>query len=436
MAKKTEKKEFNIIEEKFRVLTETSPDCIKLFDIKGNLLYINPGGLKEHGLKNLKEALNKNWLAVETLVEEDKAKFSKALKDAAKGKVSVIEIRHTKDGSDREVCLETMAPVKDDSNKIIGIFGVSRDISGSKQIERELKKAKEESERKLLLQNKITDSMVEGVYFVGLDDVIIKYTNPRFEKMFGYKPGEMVGKHASIVNAPIDKDPMERAKEIMKEIRATGEWHGEVKNIRKDGTPFWSYASVSTFEHPQYGKVLFAIHEDITRRKATEESLEENELRYRTLFESSGDAIMTLEPPQWNFTAGNDAAIKIFGAKNQDDLISKAPWQYSPKNQPNGKFSADEAKKMIEMAMSKGSNFFNWTHKRLNGEEFFATVLLTRVEFKNKKFLQATVRDITEQKLAEEKLKEKMEELEKINKIMIGRELKMVELKEKIKKIK
>ena len=51
-------------------------------------------------------------------------------------------------------------------------------------------------------------------------------------------------------------------------------------------------------------------------------------------------------------------------------------------------------------AMKTGSNFFNWTHKRLNGEEFKVTVLLTRVEIRGKKFLQATVRDITKKSRA------------------------------------
>lgn len=53
--------------------------------------------------------------------------------------------------------------------------------------------------------------------------------------------------------------------------------------------------------------------------------------------------------------------------------------------------------------------------------------------FDNKRVI-AIVRNITERKQAEDRLKEKIVELEKINKIMVSRELKMVELKEKIKK--
>lgn len=134
--------------------------------------------------------------------------------------------------------------------------------------------------------------------------------------------------------------------------------------------------------------------------------LQESELRFKTLFESSSDAIMTLEPPSWRFTSGNPACIKMFKAKNEADFISHGPGDLSPERQPDGGLSSKKAKEMIEMAMKNGSNFFEWTHKRLNGEDFSATVLLTRVEFSEKIFLQATVRDISEQKKNDEKLKE------------------------------
>jgi len=48
--------------------------------------------------------------------------------------------------------------------------------------------------------------------------------------------------------------------------------------------------------------------------------------------------------------------------------------------------------------MREGSHFFEWTHKRINGEEFPATVLLTRIKLDGKELLTATVRDITETK--------------------------------------
>jgi len=132
---------------------------------------------------------------------------------------------------------------------------------------------RKQAEQFIRTQAEVTKNMAGGAYIVGLHDVIIRWASPKFEDMFGYEPGEMIGRHASIVNAPIDLTPIERADEIMEVIRRTGEWHGEVNNIKKDGTPFWCYASVSIFTHPEYGEVLLAVHTDITERKQAEEKL-------------------------------------------------------------------------------------------------------------------------------------------------------------------
>ncbi|MFH1295745.1 MAG: PAS domain S-box protein [Bacteroidota bacterium] len=125
----------------------------------------------------------------------------------------------------------------------------------------------------LRLQSEIATNLSEGIYLIRMSDGIIVYTNPKFEEMFGYASGEMVGKHVSIVNSPDAKDPEETAKEIMEVLIKTGEWHGEVKNVKKDGISFWCYANVSIFDHHEYGKVLVSVHTDISERKKAEEAL-------------------------------------------------------------------------------------------------------------------------------------------------------------------
>jgi PAS domain S-box-containing protein len=143
-------------------------------------------------------------------------------------------------------------------------------------------------------------------------------------------------------------------------------------------------------------------------------NMEDSEKRFRTLFEFSRDAAMTLEPPLWRFTSGNPATLKMFKAKDEKEFNSKGPWELSPKYQPDGTPSAVKAKKMIMKAMKEGSNFFEWTHKRLDGEDFSATVLLSRMTLGGKSLLQATVRDISEQKRMEDNLRESEEKYKTI----------------------
>jgi signal transduction histidine kinase len=67
---------------------------------------------------------------------------------------------------------------------------------------------------------------------------------------------------------------------------------------------------------------------------------------------------------------------------------------------------------MIQIAMRDGSNFFEWTHRRTDGNEFPATVLLSQIEISGQVLLQATVRDISIRKSAEKQLQQKSLELE------------------------
>jgi PAS domain S-box-containing protein len=120
----------------------------------------------------------------------------------------------------------------------------------------------------------------------------------------------------------------------------------------------------------------------------------------RLLFQSSRDAIMTLKAPKWNFTSGNNAAFKIFGVKNEKQFDSLGPSDLSPAKQSDGQLSSVKAKKMIEQAMKEGSVFFEWTHKKYKGKPFKANVLLSRIDMRGGAYLQATVRDVSEEKKA------------------------------------
>ncbi|MBS0170490.1 MAG: response regulator [Nitrospira sp.] len=140
-------------------------------------------------------------------------------------------------------------------------------------------------------------------------------------------------------------------------------------------------------------------------RQQYESSLRESEEKYRRLFESSRDAIMILYPPNWNFIACNPATVQLFGARDEAHFTSLGPGDVSPEYQPDGELSMVKAPKAIEAAMRDGFHLFEWMHKRVGGSTFLATVQLTRITLQGVQGLQATVRDITEQRRAETELR-------------------------------
>ncbi|MDD5474543.1 MAG: ATP-binding protein [Candidatus Methanoperedens sp.] len=127
--------------------------------------------------------------------------------------------------------------------------------------------------------------------------------------------------------------------------------------------------------------------------------LQVSEAKYRTLYESSSDAIMMLD--EKGFFDCNNATLQMFGFSEKEDFTRVHPADISPPYQPDGTDSLTAANKKITEAFRKGTNFFEWMHRKKNGEDFSADVLLTAFNFKGKQVLQATVRDLTERKRAE-----------------------------------
>ena len=155
------------------------------------------------------------------------------------------------------------------------------------------------------------------------------------------------------------------------------------------------------------------LNHQILERKRVESQLRESEDKHRTLFNSSRDAIMVLDPGD-RFIDGNPAAVELFGCRDKEEFTSKTPVDFSPEYQPDGASSSLKAQEMIAQAIEKGVHSFEWKHQRLNGEEFYASILITKMLLRNQVVLQATVRDITEKKLAEEKLQKYQSHLEEL----------------------
>jgi diguanylate cyclase (GGDEF)-like protein/PAS domain S-box-containing protein len=126
----------------------------------------------------------------------------------------------------------------------------------------------------------------------------------------------------------------------------------------------------------------------------------ESETRYRVLFEDSADANWLLD--EKGFSACNSAALQMFGYSSGTEMIH--PSDISPPNQADGTSSRVAADQRIAAAFLNGKERFEWQHQRKDGNVFPAEVCLTALTLSGRPMLLATVRDITERKVAQERV--------------------------------
>lgn len=143
---------------------------------------------------------------------------------------------------------------------------------------------------------------------------------------------------------------------------------------------------------------------DVTAQVEAEYQLKQSEYKFRNLFESTGDAVMLLD--EGVFVDCNGSTLRLFGCNTKNEFCGHKPSYYSPEKQPCGTDSTDLADHHVSIALEKGENYFEWMHKRGDtGTVFPAEVMLTRIDLNNKQIIQATVRDITIRKEAENNLR-------------------------------
>jgi two-component system, sensor histidine kinase and response regulator len=257
---------------------------------------------------------------------------------------------------------------------------------------------------------RLIDNMQDFVIATDLDGTV-NLVNATTVTLLGYaSKEELIGRNvADAVCASHEEcERVRRRLELLGSLT-----HEEVRFRRRSGEQLVVEGNFC-FAHGPDGIAIGieCVGRDVTRRKHSEAALRTSESQYRALFEKSRDALMTLAPPNWQFASGNPAAIELFGARGELDFLSHAPWQYSPELQPDGRVSEEKAREMIQAAMRDGSCFFSWTHTRLTGEAFPATVLLTRIDVEGQPLLQATVRDETERQRYEGELRRARDEAE------------------------
>ncbi len=140
--------------------------------------------------------------------------------------------------------------------------------------------------------------------------------------------------------------------------------------------------------------------------------LQENESKYRAVYESSDDAILLLDK---NICFDcNSAARNMFAYNSREEIIDTQLSNFSPPTQPDGRNSEEVANEMFEIAYQNHTHSFEWLFRRSTGEDFPAEILLTCLMLNGQEIIQATVWDISKRKQIEFALKKSEERLQVI----------------------
>src|ERR1017187_1647855 len=264
-------------------LLETLPDAIVAVDRDGTIVQINSQAQALFGYSR-SELIGQK---VEMLVPESfrrqhhhhRENFAETPKTRRMGADLDLYGRR-RNGSEFPVEI-SLSPVS--TEKGMFVLSAIRDISDRKRIAEELRRANEELHRRTAEQlgeyrsrlASIIDSSEDAIIGKGLDGIITNW-NKGAERVYGYTPEEVVGKHISIL-APSDRP--DEIPEILKKIaRGESVEHYESVRVTKDGQPLNVSISVSPLRDAK-GEVVgaSAIARDITAQRKAEGQLHQSQ---------------------------------------------------------------------------------------------------------------------------------------------------------------
>jgi len=199
----------------------------------------------------------------------------------------------------------TTMPVRDDAGRIVGLAGLSRDVSKRKQAEAALAEAEEK-------YRGIFEHAVEGIYQTNVEGRFLT-ANPKLAQIFGFaSPAELVG-CGEIANNLLYVEAGRRA-EFARRMRAAGAITGFESQIRRrDGVLVWISENARTLYGADGGMVGYeGTVVDVSERQRAEETLRRASDELRTIIEASPIAIFTIDLAA-NVSSWNPAAERMFG---------------------------------------------------------------------------------------------------------------------------
>ncbi|MGA7625928.1 MAG: sigma 54-interacting transcriptional regulator [Candidatus Acidiferrales bacterium] len=227
------------------------------------------------------------------------------------------------------------------------------------------------------------------------------------ERIKGYTEEEIVGQHFSrfYLREEVDSGKPDRELKI---AAAQGKFEDEGWRVRKDGSRFWANVIITAIRDQSGNLLGFAkVTRDFTERRKAEDAVRLSETRYRSLFESSPDAIIVTDG-NGKIAEVNGLIEKSFGY-NRSELLGQAVEILVPERfrqiHPGQRqeYTADPQVR----PMGVGLELYG---RRKDGSEFPVDIMLSPAETADGKVVLSVIRDLSEKKQAEEALQRKERE--------------------------
>ena len=229
--------------------------------------------------------------------------------------------------------------------------------------------------------------------------------NPAAEAMYGWREEEVLGQDGlEIVRT---EWPDVEAMEMRRTIAETGHWRGEATQQRKDGTRFPVEVN-SRVLRDESGQITdyISANRDITERKQAEQALRDSEERYRTVVQSAGDAIISIDSAG-GIVGWNAGAERMFGYA-EGEIRGQRLTRLLPAPSVAGHLAG-----MDRLRTGGETQIFGRALEaegsRKDGQVFPLELSLSEWRVADESYFTAIIRDITERKQAKDALEESEE---------------------------